>query len=60
MRAGSFDVPPIDAKAVDQGVDLLGGLVIGDGAQVGVFSGGEDRVMTEDFLDFEQVDARFD
>jgi hypothetical protein len=53
-------MPPIDAKAVDQGVDLLGGLVIGDGAQVGVLSGGEDRVMTEDFLDFEQVDARFD
>ena len=30
------------------------------GGQVGVFGGGQDGAVTEDFLHFEQVDARFD
>ena len=30
------------------------------GGQAGVFGGGEDGAVTEDFLYFEQVDARFD
>jgi hypothetical protein len=30
------------------------------GGQVGVFGGGQDGAMAEDFLDFEQVDARLD
>ncbi len=30
------------------------------GGQVSVFGGGQDGVVTEDFLYFEQVDARFD
>ncbi len=30
------------------------------GGQVCVFGGGQDRAMTEDFLYFEQIDARFD
>lgn len=29
-------------------------------SQVGVFGGGQDRAVTEDFLDFKQVDARLD
>ena len=30
------------------------------GGQVSVFGGGQDGAVTEDFLHFEQVDARFD
>jgi len=28
--------------------------------QMGITGGGQDAMVTEDFLDFEQVDARFD
>ena len=31
----------------------------GVGGEVGVFSGGEDRVVTEDLLHFEQIDTSF-
>ena len=34
--------------------------MVGVGGQVGVFGGGQDGAVTEDFLHFEQVDARFD
>lgn len=29
------------------------------GGQVGVFGGGQDRMMAEDFLNLEQIDTRF-
>ena len=35
-------------------------MMVGSGAQVSVFGGAQDGTVTEDFLDFEQVDARFD
>ncbi len=60
MTAGSFDFPPIDGKAIHQIVDDLVGVIVRVGCQVGVFGGGQDGVVTEDFLYFEQVDAGFD
>jgi hypothetical protein len=60
MTGGSFDVPPLDGETVDQFIDQLPGVVTGIGGQMGVFGGGEDGAVTEDFLDFEQIDAGFD
>ncbi len=60
MTGGSFDVPPLDGEAIDQFIDQLPGIVAGMGGQVGVFGGGEDGAVAEDFLDFEQIDAGFD
>jgi hypothetical protein len=60
MRAGSFDVPPADGKAIDQIIDELFCVMVRRGCQVGVFGGRQDGAVTEDFLHFEQVDARFD
>ena len=60
MRAESFDFPPCDGEAVHQLIDHLGGVMVCAGGQVSVFGGGQDGVVTEDFLYFEQVDARFD
>jgi hypothetical protein len=33
---------------------------MGGVGQVGIASGGQDTMVTENFLDFEQVNARFD
>ena len=60
MRAGSFDFPPLDGKAIDERIDRLGGVLVGAGGQVSVSGGGQDRAVAEDLLYFEQVDARFD
>jgi hypothetical protein len=35
-------------------------LLVGGVGQMGITGGGQDTVVTEDFLDFKQVDARFD
>ena len=55
MREGSFDVPPIDDKAIHQGVDELSGVMACVSAQVGVFDGGENGAVAEDFLNLEQI-----
>jgi hypothetical protein len=34
--------------------------MVGVGCQVGIFGGGQDGAMAEDFLDLEQIDTRFD
>ena len=60
MRAGSFDVPPGNGKAIHQLIDELLCLLVGLGGQVSVFGGSQDGVMAEDFLNFKQVNARFD
>jgi len=60
MRAGSVDLPPVNGKAVQQRIDALRCLLVGRGAQVSIVGGGQDGVVTEDFLDFEQVNAGFD
>ena len=60
MRAGSFAFPPLDGKAVHQRIDQLPGVMVRVRAQVGIFGGGQDGAMAEDFLYLEQIDARFD
>ena len=60
MRAESFDAPPFDGEAVHQRIDHLCGVMLRAAGQVSVFSGGQDGVVTEDFLYFAQVDARLD
>jgi len=53
-------LPPYHGKAVDQVIDDLLGILVCTGRQVGVFSGGQDGAVAEDFLYFEQVDTGFD
>ena len=60
MRAGSFDVTPVDVKAIDQIIDVLFCVMVRRGGEVGVFGGRQDGVVTEDFLYLDQVNARFD
>ncbi len=60
MRAGSFGFPPYHGKAVDQLIDDLLGILVCTGRQMRVFSGGQDGAVTEDFLNFEQVDTGLD
>ena len=60
MRAESLDFPPCDGEAVHQLIDHLCGVMVGASGQASVFGGGQDGMVTEDFLYFEQVDARFD
>ncbi len=60
MRAGSFGFPPYHGKAVDQIIDDLLGILLCTSRQMGVFGGSQDGAVTEDFLNFEQVDAGFD
>jgi hypothetical protein len=59
MTAGSFDFPPVDGKAVHQRIDQLAGILIRAGGEMGISGGGQDAVMAEDLLDFEQVDPGF-
>ncbi len=60
MRAESFGLPPGHGKAVDQVIDDLLGIVLCTRRQMCVFGGSQDGAVTEDFLNFEQVDAGFD
>lgn len=60
MKGESFDFPPCDGEAIHQRIDQRVGIAVRSGCQVGVSGGGEDTVVAEDFLHFEQVDARFD
>ena len=60
MRAGSFGFPPCHGKAVDQVIDDLLGILLCMSSQMCVFGGSQDGAMTENFLNFEQVDAGFD
>jgi len=60
MRAGSCDMPPSNGEARHQIIDELLCVTAGMGGQVGIFGRGQDRAMAEDFLYFEQIDARFD
>ena len=59
MRAGTFDFPPGNGKAVHQLIDRLCGVMIRAGCQMGVFGGAQDGAVAEDFLYLEQVNARF-
>jgi len=50
----------VDGKAIHQVIDYLPGIIVRAGGQMGIFGGGQEGVMTEDFLDFEEADAGFD
>ena len=56
----TFELPPGEIEAIHQRVDALNRVVLGLVGQVGVADGGEYRVVAEVFLDFDEVDARFD
>lgn len=58
MQARSFHGPPLDGVTIHQGVNELGRILGGIKREVGVFCGGEDGVVTEDFLDLQQIDSR--
>ena len=60
MRAGSFGLPPRDGEAIHQRVDDLLCIALRSGCQMGVLCGRQDRVMAEDLLHLEQIDARLD
>jgi hypothetical protein len=60
MTAKSFDPPPVDAKAIHQRIDKLACIPVRTIGQMGIAGRGQDTVVAEDFLDFEQVNARFD
>lgn len=51
--------PPVDDKTVHQGIDELTCIAIGSVGQVRITGSGQNTVVTENFLDFEQVDAGF-
>jgi hypothetical protein len=60
MTAGSFHFPPVQDKAIHQSIDHLAGVLIRAVGQVGIAGRGEDTVVAEDFLHFQQIDAGFD
>ena len=60
MRAGSFDLPPIDGEAIHQLVDDLLSVMGRVRCEVGIFGGGQNGAVAEDFLHLEQIDACFD
>ena len=60
MKGASFDHPPLNGKALHQVIDQLLGIPVGMRCQVGVFGGGQDASVAEDFLHLQQIDPRFD
>jgi len=53
-------LPPVQGKAIHQGIDHLVGILIRAVSQMGIAGGGEDTVVAEDFLHFQQIDTGFD
>ena len=60
MRAESLNFPPGQGKAVHQVIDQLLGVGVRILGEVGIFGGGQDAVVAEDLLYFEQIDTRLD
>jgi hypothetical protein len=60
MTAESFDGPPVQGKAIHQGIDHLAGVPVRASSQVGIAGSGQDTVVAEDFLHFQQIDTGFD
>ena len=59
VPAGSFDVAPLDLDLPDQRIDACAAGELALFGEMGVAEGGEDGLMTEDLLHFQQVNARF-
>lgn len=55
MTAGSFALPPVQGKAIHQGIDHLVGILMRTVSQVGIAGRGENTVVAEDFLHFQQI-----
>ncbi len=51
---------PIDAKSAHQGFNASVGLVVGVAGEMGVAGGGENGVMAQNLLHFQQVDPGLD
>ena len=60
MTARSFDLPPVQGKAIHQSIDHLVGILIRAVSQMGIAGRSEDTVVAEDFLHFQQIDTGFD
>ena len=60
MRGKSFDRPPIEREAAHQGFNAHTHLLVGVAGQVGVAGGGQNAVVAQDLLHFQQVNARLD
>lgn len=60
MKAKSFDASPANGKTIHQRIDQHIGLKVCGVGQMGIACGGQDAVVAEDFLDFQQVDTGFD
>lgn len=52
--------PPRDRKAIHQGIDVPGRVVLRVGGEVGVLGGSEDRVVAEAPLHIDEVNAGLD
>jgi hypothetical protein len=60
MKVTAFDPPPFPSKTIHQRIDQRVSLNVRGIGQVGITGGGQDAVVTQDFLNFKQVDACFD
>ncbi len=59
MKTASFDLPPVDGKAIHQLIDHLIGVMRGVRGQVRVSGRGQNASVAEDFLHLQQVNAGF-
>lgn len=57
MKERSFYVPPFEGKAAHQFINQLKGIAVRMGSQAGIFGGGQDTVVAENFLYFEQANT---
>ena len=55
-----MDLPPGEGEAIHQSIDPVDGVVLGLIRQMGIAGGGENGVMTEEFLHLDQIDASLD
>jgi hypothetical protein len=60
MKAKSFDVPPAYSKTIHQSIDPHVSLGIRGIGEASIAGSGQDAVVAEDLLDFQQVYTGFD
>ena len=56
----SPDIPPVEGEALHQGIDAGPGRFVGVAGEVGIPRRGQDRVVAENLLDFQQINAVLD
>lgn len=57
MRVVSFDISPVNGKAIHHVVELALGIICGRGRQMGVFASCQNAAMAEGLLNLKQVNA---